>query len=682
MAVTAVGDKTFIGGVARGVQEEKGDSPLKKRLTAFAAAIANAGYIGAALVAAAYLFNAVVMDNDYNPARIALFLQSPANVIRLLTHSASLAVGVIVMAVPEGLPMMITVVLSANTRRMRKDNVLVRKLVGLETAGSMNILFTDKTGTLTVGRPKVARVISGIGDIINLSRKSALREYLRAALFFNNGASVSSGKPAGGNGTDRALLEFALKLPPSAENIRAKSKTPFDSRLKYRAAVVEGGINGAFITGAPEKILPLCGDCFTETEARAGVNRARLEAALSAAQDEAARLVAVAYSAEPVLRPGPSARFTLIAVCAVRDEARKEAPQGVNLLKRAGIQVVMITGDSKQTAAAIAKQTGIYRGGDELILTSGDMGGLNDDQLTAVLPRLRVVARALPSDKTRLVRIARNAGLVAGMTGDGVNDAPSLRKADVGFAMGSGADVAKEAADIVIMDDNLLSITKAVQYGRTIFKSIRKFIIFQMTINICAMAVSVIAPLLRVDAPVTILQMLWMNMVMDTLAGLAFAGEQTLRRYMSEKPKQLSEPILNRYMKLEIALGAAFMLALCLVFLKSPSIAAFFPGDGSLPLMTAFFGLFMFSGIFGSACARTHKLNLFDHLAGNKMFTLIMCGVTAAQVAILYGGGAAFRVTPLSGRQFALVAALAFLTVPAHLIRKVIYKSTGVKMGT
>jgi magnesium-transporting ATPase (P-type) len=260
------------------------------------------------------------------------------------------------------------------------------------------------------------------------------------------------------------------------------------------------------------------------------------------------------------------------------------------------------------------------------------------------------------------------------MTGDGVNDAPALKQADVGFARGSGTEVAKESGDIVILDDNISSIGKAVCYGRTIFKSIRKFIIYQLSICMCAVGVTVAGPLVGVDMPITVIQMLWINIVMDTLAGLAFSGEIARRKYMREPPKPLKEPIINTYMIWQIALVSVYTSALCLFCLKSSVIRGIFAHHGGVYMMTAFFALFMFLAIFISFCARTHRINLFDYLAANKPFLWIMGAVTAIQVFIIYFGGPVFRTAGLEPPHLAIVVLLAFTIVPVDLLRKAILR--------
>ena len=265
-------------------------------------------------------------------------------------------------------------------------------------------------------------------------------------------------------------------------------------------------------------------------------------------------------------------------------------------------------------------------------------------------------------------------GLVAGMTGDGINDAPALKLADVGFAMGSGTEVAKEAGDIVILDDNFSSIGKAILYGRTIFKSIRKFIVFQLTMNLCAVGVSLIGPFIGIDTPVTVIQMLWINIIMDTLAGLAFAGEP-LPEYMHEKPKRREEPVINKYMMNQIVCTGLFTVVLCVLFLRLDFFKEVFGYDQNpIYFLTAFFALFIFSGVFNSFNARTHRLNLFSHLLKNPSFVIIMAAVMAVQILLIYYGGTLFRTAALTFEELRAVLWIAFLVIPADLARKLMIR--------
>jgi len=679
MRVDRVGDGTFYGQLALDVQEATIESPLKSRLTQLAKTISLFGYCAAAVVVVANLFNNIVLANNFDMAQIAAYFSDRTQVFGDVMMAATLGITVIVMAVPEGLPMMITVVLSANMRKMLKDNVLVRKLVGIETSGSMNILFTDKTGTLTKGCLEVTTFVTGEGRLLSANQLKNHGLYKRVALncFYNNGAQLTSKKlrtlAVGGNSTDRALLEYiktdASKLPLCQKGFAV----PFNSRDKLAITAISGEACGVLVKGAPENLLPGCRYVLDENgERREFSHPAHIKEMLASQARDGIRILALCEAPD---EPSAEARKNLMLVgfIGIRDEIRHEAKKAIGEVLGAGIQVVMVTGDNKDTAVSVARKLGLVGPGAErdagVVLTSGQLSQLNDAELKKILSKVRVIARALPSDKGRLVRISQEMGKVAGMTGDGVNDAPALKKADVGFAMGDGTEIAKEASDIVILDNNFVSIVKSVLYGRTIFKSIRKFLIFQLTINLCAVGVSVVGPFIGVPVPVTVIQMLWINMIMDTLAGLAYAGETPLPEYMREAPKKRTEPIINRYMFNQILTTGLYTTVLSLVFFKLPFFANFFRGDERY-LLTAFFALFIFAGVFNSLNARTYRLNLLAYIERNKMFIGIMLAVSAMQILLIYFGGAIFRTTGLSFSELALVIALASTVILFDLGRK------------
>ena len=385
----------------------------------------------------------------------------------------------------------------------------------------------------------------------------------------------------------------------------------------------------------------------------------------------------MAYSHEKELTS-----LVFVGLIAIKDDLRPEAKEGVSLIQNAGIQVVMITGDAKETATAIAKEVGIIKNSDDLVLTSDELHSYSEYDLEQLLPRLKVIARALPQDKSKLVKVAEQKDLIVGMTGDGVNDAPALKKANVGFAMGSGTEVSKEASDIVILDDNILSISQAILYGRTIFKSIRKFIIYQLTCNFCALFLSIIGPFIGINTPITIIQMLWINMIMDTFAGLAFSFEPALKETMTESPKKKNEPIMNKYMYSEIIFTGLYSALLCLFFLKSPWISSLIrPDDQNKYLMTAYFALFIFIGIGNAFNARTHRLNLFAHLKENIVFIFIVLFIASVQLILIYKGGVVFRTFGLTPFELTFVIFLAFTVIPIDFLRKIILKKKGVHLG-
>lgn len=684
MLVARVGDGSFLGRISGEIQTETRESPLKIRLSKLARQISVFGYIAAVLCALAYLFNSIVIESGFDGETILSLLSDKGVILPELLHAFTLGLTVVVMAVPEGLPMMIAVVLSSNIKRMVRDNVLVRRAVGIEAAGSVNILFTDKTGTLTEGKMTVGGVITGDGarlSVSELGKKAyAIDEIYRLAAFFGESELVR-GKAVGGNITERAMAESVARSK-CPEGYLAVSRKAFDSERKYSAVRLSGKRNISVIKGAPEVILPRVTSYLTADGGEMRFDPRENEKLFSAYAAEGWRMLALAVGKGDVSSPDSFGELTLVCGIMIADRPRREAPRSVGELRRAGVQVVMITGDNKDTALAVAKKCGIYKGSRDVCLTSREMSRMSDVELRELLPELRVVARALPTDKSRLVRLAQESGLVVGMTGDGINDAPALKAADVGFSMGSGTQVAKDAGDIIILDNDLASIVKAVLYGRNIFKSIRKFIVLQLTVNLCAVGVTMIGPFIGVESPVTVVQMLWINIIMDTLGGMAFAGEPALGYCMKEKPKKRDEAILNGYMVNQIALLGSFTVAMCVAFLRSPSIISHFDGGfGGEKHLTAFFAFFIFAGVFNCFNARTDSLYLLRGLGGNKAFIFIMIAVLSIQIGFVYLGGSVLRTVPLTAHELRYTMSLALLVFPADMLRKTLRRFSGKRGG-
>ena len=694
--VRRVGDSTMLGGISREIQTDTRSSPLKIRLEKLAKQISVLGYILAVVVALVYLFNIFVIDSAFDAEIIKYKLTSLSYLSSHLFHALTLALTVVIVAVPEGLPMMIAVVLSSNIKRMIKDNVLVRKPVGIEAAGSMNILFTDKTGTLTEGKLSVGEIYLANGE--RFSSLSALRgcervygAYLLGA--YANSSSVagrsSKGKrdALGGNSTDRAIMLSAIKAGVRSPKYEIIDKLEFDSARKYSAALVQcEGKRRVLIKGAPERILKgSSGYIDPDGQVRA-LDRRKSEEICSRLTREGKRVVAIAEGDGAYISScrdaGSFDGLTLVCLITLEDRIRDEAKDAVETLTGAGIGVVMITGDNRETATSIAERCGIRRRGRDRVITGEELALMSDAEVKELIPSLSVVARALPNDKSRLVRLSGELELVVGMTGDGINDAPALKRADVGFAMGSGTQVAKDAGDIIIIDNNLSSIARAVLYGRTVFKSIRKFISLQLIMNLSAVGVSVICPFLGFDSPVTVVQMLWINIIMDTLGGLAFAGEAPLESYMQERPKRRDEPILNGYMINEILLSGAFTVAICIAFLKIPEISCNFRASAdNIYLLTGFFALFIFASVFNCFNSRTDRLKLWSGITKNKTFILIMAAVLAIQIAFVYLGGEVLRTAPLTLRELLVTAAVALFVFPAELLRKLLFRLLFGKRG-
>ena len=676
MRVTLVGDKTFYGKIASELKEKNDDSPLRIRLRNLAKIISTFGYIGAFLASVSYLFSVIVVNNSFMLEKIIDTVTNVPVMMEHIIYALTLSVTIIIVSVPEGLPMMITLVLSSNMRRMLKNNVLVRRLVGIETAGNINILFSDKTGTLTTGKLKVTGIIDGsLNEYKNenqIIHKKRYYDLLRVSMVVNNMSCYDENKVVGGNVTDRCLLEF---LRPCNFDYVKKIKTiPFDSKSKYMITVLDDKKARNLIKGAPEKIIPNCNYYYNEDAVKMPLkDKKMLQKQVEYHTKKGSRVLALAISNN--LNEKDFKELCLVAIIIIKDEIRKDAIEGISMVSSAGVNTVMITGDNKDTAVAIASEMGIVNGSDDVVLTSDELNEMSDLQIKKIIPKLKIVARSLPQDKSRLVRVAREMNLIVGMTGDGVNDAPALKRADVGFAMGSGSEVSKEASDIVILDNNFLSISKAVLFGRTIFKSIRKFIIFQLTVNLCALSISIIGPFIGVDTPVTVIQMLWINMVMDTLSGLAFAFEPPLKEYMKERPKKKDENIMNGYMLNEILITGIYTTILCVLFLKLPVIRNQFSNQSSF--MTAFFGLFIFAGIFNCFNAHTSRMNILAHLLKNKMFIIVISFISVVQIIMIYYGGSIFRTVPLSVKEFIIMLLLSFTVVPVDVLRKKICKKYG-----
>ncbi len=679
MKITKVGSNTFYGKLALEVQEKSPDSPMKLRLKKLAKVISRIGYFGAGLAFFSYLFKIIIINNDFNLTLIGESLTDWPYLISHILYGFTLCVTIIVVAVPEGLPMMITLVLSSNMKKMLKNNVLVRKMVGIETSGSINILFNDKTGTLTKGKLDVVSLLTGSLETLNsleeIKKHSEFYDLVKLSLIVNNESSIDGNNDIiGGNSTDKALLRYIKDKIPS--NFITLDRVPFNSKNKYSSIkIIYKGETLKLIKGAFENLISECTKYYDLNGKEKPIyNKGKLNHRITEYTKNGIRVLALVIK--------KCEESILVGVILIKDEVRKEASEGIKLVKEANIQVIMMTGDNLDTAKSIAIECGLLSSPDELAINSYELNALTDLEIGAVLPKIRVIARSLPQDKSRLIRIAQSLNLVVGMTGDGVNDAPALKKADVGFAMGSGTEVAKEASDIVILDDNILSIAQAILFGRTIFKSIRKFIIFQLTVNLCALSLSIIGPFIGVEAPVTVIQMLWINMVMDTLAGLAFAYEPPLLEYMKEHPKKKDESIINKYMLNEILVTGIFSATLCLLFLKCSWFHELFRFSiHDEYFMSAFFGLFIFIGIFNCFNARTHRLHLFAHILKNKAFMLVITFIVTVQIILIYYGGSLFRTIGLNLRELFTIIVIAALVIPVDFLRKLILRLRGIKGG-
>lgn len=673
LLVKKVGNNTYYGKIAKDIQEKTPTSPLKNRLRVLASFISKIGYICAFLVILSYLFNVIIVKNNFDINRIKTMLTSFNTLVPHLLYSLTLGITIIVVAVPEGLPMMITLVLSSNMKRLLKENVLVRKLVGIESSGSLNILFTDKTGTLTKGELEMVGFVTFDNIVyknIEEIKKTKLKEITLLSLQYNTNSTYINNEIIGGNITDRAITKFT---GPIKENkYKILNKEEFNSKKKYSKVTLNYETKTEFYKGAYELIIDKCSYFYKSDGTKSIIkNKQELINLGNSYTEKGYRVLACSTSNN--LTNGVFLGFILI-----KDEIRPTTIEGIKKVTESGIQTVMITGDNKLTAISIAKEIGLLTKEDDIVLTSEELNKMNDIEVKKIIPKLKVVARSLPEDKKRLVILSQELGLVTGMTGDGINDAPALKRADVGFAMGSGTEVSKETSDIIILDNNFISIVKTILFGRTIFKSIRKFIIFQLTVNLTAVSLSVIGPFFGIIAPVTVIQMLWINMVMDTLAGVAYSYEPPLDSYMLEPPKKKDEKIMNKYMLNEILITGSYMSILCMVFLKSKFIHSLYRvGENDKYVMSAFFGLFIFMTIFNAFNARSNRLNIFANLRKNKVFLFIVTFILVVQLIMIYFGGSIFRTTGLTLLELDITLLLAFTVIPFDFLRKQIIKKLG-----
>lgn len=668
MQVTSVGDNTVLGTINVSLQEkDESKTPSEEKLDRLANGIGKFGYCGGAAAALIKVVLGLMNMSDY----------TVGNVAYLLLSSLVLGVSIIVMAVPEGLPLMNTMVQGLNVGKMLKAHIYVKNPKAIETAGYLTHIYTDKTGTLTNGKMTVANIVTGNSNIYESFDKicDVVKNDIIIGAGINNDATISGdGKAIGSNDTDRALITYlAIDNKVKIDKSLAVVREPFDSRVKYAAVTMEDGVK--YLKGAPDIIMKGCNSYVDENGNNKPFDEAtyqKLKATWEAQTERAMRVIAIVKEC--------NGEKVFVALVSIRDDVRKDVNGSVKKMLGAGVKVTMVTGDVLATAKAIAKEAGLITKPTDICLTHDELAKMSDEDLIKILPNLKVVARAVPSDKERLVEASRSIGEVVGMTGDGVNDASALHKADVGFAMGSGTEVAKEAGDIIILNDSLTSIADAIMYGRTMSKSVKKFIIFQLTVNVSTVFTAVLGPLFGWSEVFTIVQILWINMIMDTLAAIAFGQEPARESYMDEKPVARTADILNGYLKSSILVGGVFITIICLGILNNIFGIYNVIGTSDMDVVRTFmFATFIMAIIWNSFNARTDSLNLFEHITENHNFMIVMSAVTIIQVLIIQFGGKVFGTTPLSLNNWIAVVLIAFMIIPIDLVRKIVVKNMGIK---
>lgn len=665
MVATVIGDASELGKINKALTDDNEEDERKDtsslKLEVVAAGIGKLGVSAAAI--------AGVLDVVLNLIRT----DEPITVVYVLllvAEAVMLMASIVIMAVPEGLPMMNSLVQSMNTESMYKKNILVSHKAAFSDSAYMNVLFSDKTGTITQGNLSLVEFITGDGKI---AEHIPSQEFIEA-ITLNNLAKVSEGKPIGSNNMDRALLGYALEHgydDSKNDPDKVADISGFDSEKKCATVTLKNGL--VYWKGATENII----DKVTHYMLPSGEEKEFTAADKKVVEDQ---MLAQAKRTMKLLSVAKIAdgKTVLMAVLCLRDNVRTDAVETVEILNNAGIQVVMVTGDAEETAVAIAKEAGILKDEqNDVVLTHEELEQMSDEELKKKLPNLRVVSRAKPLDKKRLVSISQQLDNVCGMTGDGVNDAPALKQADIGFAMGDGTAVAQEAGDVVILNNSLTSIKDCVLNSRTMSKSVGKFLIFQLTVNISTLLMNIIAPILGWTEPFSIVQILWINLIMDTLAAMAFGGEPILNRYMNEKPALRKDNILTTYIKSAIGTSSVFItLGSILILENIGGITDFVTpagcADPELYEKTFMFAFFIYSIIFNSLNTRSERFNVFEHIEENKNFIIVMGVIFILQTIIIEIGGQVFSTTTLNAKALFVSMLLAVLIIPVDMVRKAI----------
>ena len=595
--------------------------------------------------------------------------------IQKVAQNISNALTIIVAAVPEGLPLIVKLVTKQNVSTMEKFNILAKNTGKIPELAYVNLICTDKTGTLTTGEMTSTVMINGnCQDIFN--KESSLNELIDLNICMNNSAVFdSNGNITGGNSIDRAVLD--MLSPEDAKKIQNKAimkkRVPFSSENKFSAVTLNNGANDFTVyKGAPEKLIEKCkfyldndGIVTELTEEK----RKALKSHIKGLTEKAMRCIALTISDKT--DDGLPDEMNLLGVIGVVDPVRNEVPEAVKIAHKAGIQVIEITGDCMETAKAVAMEAGIYKPGD-LAVTNDEFEAMSDVKVKEIIPQLRVISRCSPNTKLRLVTLAQEIGMSVAMTGDGVNDAPALKKADVGFGMQDGSDVAKEAADIVLTDNNFASVVKAVELGRTFMHNIMMFLEFQLPINISLLILSMVFPIISGgSALLAAVQILIVNIIMDSLNSLSFGGEPPKEEYMNEEPIMKGSGLFIRGAKGRIALSSIVFIALFGVITFGPVGNMF---ATKLSAMTARFALLCLMAVFNGFTIRTDSMNLFKGIKNNKLFVYIALGIFAMAVVLCNFVGNLVQTTPMNAKQWIVVLVTAFMVVPVDWIRKAICK--------
>lgn len=654
--IDKVGDATEIGKVARQSTEESVEpTPLNLQLERLAKLIGNVGFTVAALAFGVFFVKDVLLHYDFsNFHTFGDWMPALQDTLQYFM----MAVTLIVVAVPEGLPMSVTLSLALNMRRMLKTNNLVRKMHASETMGAVTVICTDKTGTLTQNLMQVQEMVKLAPDVV----PDAL---FHESIAVNSTAFLEKAeneKPHGvGNPTEVALLLWLyeqgvdyLKLREEAEII---DQLTFSTERKYMATLVHSKVNGnrmLYVKGAPEIVLSLCNEPKIGSEA--------IDAQLLAFQERAMRTLG--FACREVQADEPQVCKDLIskhglaftAIAAISDPVRADVPAAVQKCQQAGIDVKIVTGDTPATAREIGRQIGLWKETDteRNAITGADFANLSDAEALERVMDIKIMSRARPTDKQRLVQLLQKCGAVVAVTGDGTNDAPALNHAQVGLSMGDGTSVAKEASDITLLDNSFHSIGTAVMWGRSLYKNIQRFILFQLTINFVALFAVLIGAFIGTELPLTVTQMLWVNLIMDTFAALALASIPPSEDVMREQPRKSSDFIISRTMWANI-LG----VGVCFLALLLGMLMAFneMPGGMTVRRLTIFFTTFVMLQFWNLFNARAFggKASALSHLRESYGLELVAAIILVGQFLIVQFGGEVFRTEPLDLQMWGII---------------------------
>ena len=644
LVVTAVGDHTEAGRVTEQstVQTDE-PTPLDRQLTRLSQLIGRVGIALSALIFCVMLGKAIFVGD--------LLEKDWLTISQQVLHIFMVSVALIVMAVPEGLPMSITLSLAMSMRRMLKTNNLVRKMHACETMGAVTVICTDKTGTLTQNRMHVQELV----------RYDALpeREFAEVVAL-NSTAFLDAEGHIIGNPTEGALLDRGEDYEPLRAGARIIDRLTFSTERKYMATIIRSGISGRQILcvkGAPEIVRAMCA---------ADGNDEAVAARLLDFQNHAMRTLAVAWaetSASDCLKAVAAGGLHFAAVAAIQDPVREDVPAAVGQCLRAGIGVKIVTGDTPATAREIARQIGLWddaRDTERNHITGADFAAASDGELLERVQELKIMSRARPLDKQRLVRLLQQRGEVVAVTGDGTNDAPALNFANVGLSMGSGTSVAKDASDITLLDDSFASIATAVMWGRSLYRNIQRFVLFQLTINFVAILICFVGAIFGTDMPLTVVQILWVNIIMDTFAAMAMASLPPSAEVMEERPRRCDEFIISPAMARTIFACGIVMVAVLLGLLFGWTFSAEGMTVHRLTLFFSTFVFFQFWNMFNAKGFETHH-SVFTCLKGCREFFLILLAIAVGQVLVVEFGGEVFRTTPLPWQEWTVVILLTSL---------------------